>query len=80
MLTDIRANSKPVGLNMHLGKTKVLFKNHATPADIVVDGTTIYRAGRELCLPGQDHHTGQRPSPRSQEKDSMHLDGQLSAK
>ena len=40
MLTDIHTNSKPVGLSMHLGKTKVLLNNHTTPADIVADGTT----------------------------------------
>ena len=41
MLSDIHTSSKPVGLNMDLEKTKVMFNNHATPADIVVDGTTI---------------------------------------
>ena len=41
MLNDIHTSSKPVGLNMHLGKAKVMFNNHASPADIVVDGTTI---------------------------------------
>jgi len=50
MLTDIHTNSKNVGLNMHLGKTKVMFNNHATPADIVVDGTTIERVKSYVYL------------------------------
>ena len=35
---------------MHLWKTKVMFNNHATPADIVVDGTTIERVKSYVYL------------------------------
>ena len=41
MLNDIHAISKPVGLNLHIGKTKAMFNKQATPANIVVDSTTI---------------------------------------
>ena len=33
--------SKPVGLNLHLGKTKVMFNKHVTLPNIILDGTTI---------------------------------------
>ena len=50
MLTNIHTTSEPVGLSMHLGKTRVMFNNHATPADIVVDGSTIEWVKSYVCL------------------------------
>ena len=41
MLTDIHSTSKPSGLNMHLGKTKVMFNEHAKKCAITVNGETI---------------------------------------
>ena len=41
ILQDIHNASKPVGLNMHLGKTKVMFNKHATKSTITVDGRAI---------------------------------------
>ena len=41
MLNDIHTTCKPVGLNLHLGKTNVMFNKHTTPANIIVDDTTI---------------------------------------
>ena len=37
----IHTTIKPVGVNMLPCKTKVTFNKHATPANIVVEGTTI---------------------------------------
>ena len=41
MLTDIHNTSKPAGLNMHLGKTKVMFNEHAKKCTITVNGENI---------------------------------------
>lgn len=41
MLTDIHTTSRPVGLNMHLGKTKVMVNSHAPKAPVTVDGNNI---------------------------------------
>ena len=41
MLNDIHLRSKPVGLNMHLGKTKVMLNPYTSSAPIIVDGKTI---------------------------------------
>ena len=41
MLTDIHNTSKPSGLNMHLGKTKVMFNEHVKKCTITVNGETI---------------------------------------
>ena len=41
LLTDIHSTSKPSGLNMHLGKTKVMFNEHAKKCAITVNGETI---------------------------------------
>lgn len=50
MLKDINDKSKPVGLNMHLGKTKVMFNEHITPEDITVNGTTIEMVDKYVYL------------------------------
>ena len=41
MLTDIRNTSKPADLNMHLGRSKVMFNEHAKKCTITVNGETI---------------------------------------
>ena len=41
MLTDIHNTSKPAGLNMPLGKTKVMFNEHAKKCTITVNGEII---------------------------------------
>ena len=41
MLTDIHNTSKPAGLDMHLGKTKVMFNEHAKKCAITVNGENI---------------------------------------
>ena len=41
ILTDIHNTSKPAGLNMHLGKTKVMFNEHAEKCTITVNGKNI---------------------------------------
>ena len=41
MLTDIRNTSKPAGLIVHLGKTKVICNEHAKKCTITVNGETI---------------------------------------
>ena len=45
MLVDINNYSKPVGLNMHLGKTKIMLNDHTEKATVEVDGKAIYRRG-----------------------------------
>ena len=37
ILHDINETSKPVELNMHLGKTKVVFNKHVSPSPVTVD-------------------------------------------
>ena len=41
MLQDIHGISKPVGLKMHLGKTKVMCNKHVNKDDVIVDGKKI---------------------------------------
>ena len=41
MLNDIHNTSKPAGLDMRLGKTKVMFNEHAKKCTITVNGETI---------------------------------------
>ena len=50
MLTDIHTTSNPVGLKMHLGKTKVMFNDHVTPTNITVAGTTIDQVDSYIYL------------------------------
>ena len=41
MLQDIHDISKPVGLTMHLGKTKIMCNKHVNKDDVIVDGKKI---------------------------------------
>ena len=41
MLQNIHDISKPVGLKMHLGKTKVMCNKHVSKDDVIVDGKMI---------------------------------------
>ena len=41
MLQDIHDINKPVGLKMHLGKTKVMCNKHVNKDDVIVDGKKI---------------------------------------
>ena len=41
MLQDIHDISKPVGLKMHLGKTKIMCNKHVNKDDVIVDGKKI---------------------------------------
>ena len=41
MLTDIHITSKPVGLSMNLGKTKVMLNDNAITSTVAVDGHII---------------------------------------
>ena len=41
MLTDIHNTSKPAGLDIHLGKTKVMFNEHAKKCTLTVNGENI---------------------------------------
>ena len=41
MLQDIHDISKPVGLKMHLGKTKIMCNKHINKDDVIVDGKKI---------------------------------------
>lgn len=41
MRTDIHNTSKPGGLNMHLGKTKVMLNDHVNKSTITVDDMII---------------------------------------
>ena len=50
MLIDIHKTSKPVGLNMHLGKTKVMFNDHVNKSTKTVDDKIIEEADSCVCL------------------------------
>ena len=50
MLVDINNYSKPVGLNMHLGKTKIMLNNHTEKATVEVDGKTIEEVEKYVYL------------------------------
>lgn len=41
ILNVIHTVMQPIGVNMHLGKTKVLFKNHAKTSAVIVNGKTF---------------------------------------
>ena len=41
MLQDVHDTSKPVGLKMHVRKTKVICTKHVNKDDVIVDGKTI---------------------------------------
>ena len=50
MLQDIHGISKPVGLKMHLGKTKVMCKKHVNKDDVIIDGKKIEEVDSYVCL------------------------------
>ena len=50
VLQDIHDISKPVGFKMHLGKTKVMCKEHANKDDVIVDGKKIEDVNRYVYL------------------------------
>ena len=50
MLVDINNYSKPVGLNMHLGKTKIMLNNHTEKATVEVDGKAIEEVEKYVYL------------------------------
>ena len=50
MLQDIHDISKPVGLKMHLGKTKVMCNKHVNKDDVIVDGKKIEEVDRYVYL------------------------------
>ena len=41
ILRDIDETSKPMGRNMHLGWTNVMFNNHVAPSLVTLDGKVI---------------------------------------
>ena len=50
MLVDINNYSKPVGLNMNLGKTKIMLNNHTEKATVEVDGKAIEEVEKYVYL------------------------------
>lgn len=42
--------SRPAGLNMHHGKTKVMFNSHIKPSVIIVDGKIIKEVDSSVYL------------------------------
>ena len=62
MLQDIHDISKPVGLKIHLGKTKVMYNKHVNKDDVIVNGKKIEDVNRYIYL-GQtvtkDHDQGE---------------------
>ena len=50
MLTDIHNTSKPADLNMNLGKTKVVFNEHAKKCTITVNGETVKKVDTYVYL------------------------------
>ena len=50
MLQDIHDISKPVGLKMHLGKTKVMCNKYVNKDNVIVDGKKIEEVNRYVYL------------------------------
>ena len=50
MFQDIHGISKPVGLKMHLGKTKVICNKHVNKDDVIVDGKKIEEFDKYVYL------------------------------
>ena len=50
MLTGIHNTSQPADLNMNLGKTKVMFNEHAKKCTITVDGETVKKIDTYVYL------------------------------
>ena len=46
MLKDIHDINKPVGLEMHLGKTKVMCNKHVNKDDVIFNGKKIKKVDR----------------------------------
>ena len=53
MLQDIHDISKPVGLKMHLGKTKIMCNKDVNKDNVIVDGEKN-RRGRQVRLSRAD--------------------------
>ena len=66
MLVDINNYSKPVGLNMHLGKTKIMLNNHTEKATVEVDGKAIEEVEKYVYL-GKTVSRDGGPNARDQE-------------
>ena len=50
MLVDINNYSKPVGLNMNLGKSKIMLNNHTENSTVEVDGKAIEEVEKYVYL------------------------------
>ena len=50
MIQDIHDISKPGGLKMHLGKTKVMCNKHVNKDDVIVDGKEIEEVHRYVYI------------------------------
>ena len=50
MLTDIHSTNKPAYLNMHLGKSRVMFKDHVNKTTITVDSKIIEEVDNYVYL------------------------------
>ena len=50
MLVDINNYSKPVGLKMHLGKSKIMLNNHTEKTTVEVDGKAIEEVEKYVYL------------------------------
>ena len=50
MLQDTHDISKPVGLKMHLGNTKVMCNKHVNKHNVIVDGKKIKEVDKYVSL------------------------------
>ena len=50
MFVDINNYRKPVSLNMHLGKTKIMLNNHTEKATVEVDGKAVEEVEKYVYL------------------------------
>ena len=53
MLQDIHDISKPVGLKMHLVKTKVMCNEHVNKDDVIVNGKKIEEVDTDTYISGR---------------------------
>ena len=58
MLNDIHTASQPIGLKMHLGKTKVMFNDYATKSAITLEGKSIDEVESYIYLGKKVTHDG----------------------
>ena len=79
MLTGIHLASKPVGLSMNLGKTKVMLNESAITSTVVVDGNTIEKVDRYVYLGKKVTQAGDL-LPEMRSRGALHWDGQHSAR